>query len=312
MLIPKKLKKNSTIGLIAPSGFITKEKLQNTIKKLHKIGLKTYFTDRILKKHGYLAGTDENRIADIHHHFQNKKVDAILCVRGGYGLTRILHKIDYELIKNNPKALIGYSDITALQYALFKKINLISYHGFLGISEFTEYNINNFKNLLFYNKKEIIHFDEQKQKNNTEYNYYVINHGIATGQLIGGNLSLMTALIGTPYNIDYTNKLVFIEEIDENPYKIDRMLTQLLHATNLKKANGIILGIFNKCSIKSKSENPNNSLSLQQIFKDRLSKIKIPIIYGFSFGHITNSAIFPFGQNAELNTKKTTCKIKIL
>ena len=309
MLIPKKIKKNSTIGLIAPSGFITKEKLQNTIQKLHKIELKTYYTDRIIEKHGYLAGTDENRIADIHHHFQNKQVDAILCIRGGYGLTRILHKIDYELIRNNPKALIGYSDITALQYALLKKINLISYHGFLGISDFTDYNINNFKNLIFYNKKEIIHFDEQKQKNNSEYNYYIINHGIATGQLIGGNLSLMTALIGTPYNIDYTNKLVFIEEINEEPYKIDRMLTQLLHATNLKKANGIILGVFKKCSLKSKNENPNNSLSLQQILKDRLSTIKKPIIYGFSFGHITNSAILPFGQNATINTKKKTILI---
>ena len=304
------LKKNSTIGLIAPSGFITEDKLHDTIRKIENLGLKTYYTDRILKKNGYLAGTDENRVDDIHHHFQNKKVDAILCIRGGYGLTRILHKIDYELIKNNPKILIGYSDITALQYALYKKIKLISYHGFLGISEFTDYNVNNLKNILFNNKKEILYFEDEEQKNNSEYNYYVINHGIATGQLIGGNLSLMTALIGTPYNIDYTNKLIFIEEIKEAPYKIDRMLTQLLHATNITKANGIILGVFNKCSIKSNNENPKNSLTLQQIFCDRLSTLKIPIIYGFSFGHIKNSAILPFGQKAELNTKKKIINVK--
>ncbi len=310
LLKPKKLSENKTVGLIAPSGFITKEILEDTINFFRKLGLKTYFTKRILEKKGYLAGSDKNRLLDLHHHFENKNVDAIWCVRGGFGATRILPYIDYELIKNNVKIFAGYSDITALHYAFLKKSNLISFHAPMGVSEITNYNLQNIRNILFENKKELHHFKDSQTENNIEYNYKIINKGKANGQLIGGNLCLITALIGTDYNIDYKDKIVFIEEINEEPYKIDRMLTHLFQSTNIKKASAIVMGVFNKCSENNISVIQENTLTLHELLLDKFSNFKMPVIYGFSFGHIKNNSILPFGVNVEIDTDYK--KIKLL
>ncbi len=304
-----KLKKNDTIGLIAPSSSIREGQLESSLEYVEKLGLKAYYTNRIFEKKGYLAGSDQNRLDDLHHHFENEEVKAIWCIRGGFGTTRILPQINYDLIKNNHKIFMGYSDITALQYAFYKKSNLLSFHAPMGGNNFNLYNLKELQNILFEDKKTINYFEDKNCKNNCEYDYKVINKGKASGKLIGGNLSLMTALIGTNYNIDYQNKVVFIEEIAEPPYKIDRMLTQLFMTTNLSKASAIILGIFNKCSVKSKSIITNKSLSLHELFEDKFSDMQIPIIYGFSFGHIENNTIMPFGVNVKIDTNYKEGKI---
>jgi len=300
----KKLKENSKVGLIAPSGFITEQKLEQAIKNIENLKLKPLFTERILKQHGYFAGNDKNRLEDLEYMFDNKDIEAIFAIRGGVGATRLLPKINYDLIQQNHKIFIGYSDITALQYAFYKKSNLISFHGAVAVSDFGEFTTKSFNDLFFDNKNIIKYnsIDFERNQNNSEFDLITINQGIAEGEIVGGNLSLMVSLIGTNYDIDYQNKIVFIEEIDEYPYKIDRMLTQLMQATNISQAAAIVFGIFKSCSIESKDIAPNNSLNLQTIFNEIFGELKIPIIYGFPFGHIKQQTIFPFGTKSKLNT----------
>ncbi len=293
---PKKLQINSTIGLVCPSGFINKKQLEKTKKVLQILGFKIYYTNIILNKYGYLAGTDKERANDLNNMFANKNVDGILAIRGGYGGSRIVANIDYELIKEHPKIFIGYSDITVLLNSIYKYSGLITFHGVVGISDFNEYTKQNFIDL-FINNKLII-------KQDSNVNLFVINEGKATGILVGGNLSIITSLLSTNYEVDFTDKIVFIEEIGEAPYKIDRMFTQLLLSGKLQKAKAIILGVFNNCDFNNKDITKKNSLSLQEVFIDRLKMLNIPIMSNFSFGHIDNQAIFPIGINIKIDTEK--------
>ena len=304
---PSKLANGDTIGLITPAGPINENQLSYTKKQLKSLGFKTYHTDRVFFKKGYLAGSDDDRIADIHEMFTNKNVKAILCIRGGYGTPRILNKLDYDLIRNNPKIFIGYSDITALLQAIYKFAGLHTFHGVVGISDFTEYTKSNFLQILT-NSVKTQEISTILPENNPEKEFtpYIIRSGIAKGKLVGGNLALITSLMGTPYEIDFQDKLLFIEDIDEAPYKIDRMLTQLLLSDKFENVKGIILGVFNNCSFNNNDINDENSLSLKEVLIDRLSELGIPVIYGFSFGHIADQAIFPIGIMAELNTETKT------
>ncbi|MBN1251723.1 MAG: LD-carboxypeptidase [Bacteroidales bacterium] len=293
---PQKLKKGDRIGLVCPAGFITKEQLDKTSNILSELGFNSFFSDNILNRQGYLAGNDKERAEDINQMFINKSIKAILAVRGGYGSSRIIDLIDYQTIKENPKIFIGYSDITALLNSINKFTGLITFHGIVGISDFNDYTKQNFLNLFVNNLLEI--------KSDENISPKIINHGSAQGKLAGGNLSTINSLLATDFEIDFTDKIVFIEDISESPYKIDRMLTQLLLSGNLKKAKAIILGVFKNCDLNDDDINKQNSLSLQEIFIDRLNNLNIPVISNFSFGHIESQAIFPIGITAEINTNE--------
>lgn len=307
---PNKLKKGDTIGLITPAGPINTEQLESTKSLLNKMGFNTYHTENVLCKKGYLAGTDTERLNDLHLMFKNEKVNAIMCIRGGYGTPRILNDIDYELIRKNPKIFIGYSDITALLQAIYKFSGLITFHGVVGISDFTEYTLSNFQEILTKsNDILLIESIPPKENEGDEYQPYVIENGIAQGELAGGNLALIAALMGTPFEIELEGKILFIEDIGEAPYKIDRMLTQIILSGKLQKAKGIVLGVFNGCDFNNDDITAENSLSLKEVISDRLSGLGIPVMYGFSFGHIANQAIFPVGIQAELNTDTKTIKL---
>ncbi len=309
-IVPRRLKKGATIGLITPAGVISPEKLIKTKNLLDRLGYKSYHTENVLSKWGYLAGRDKEKLDDLHLMFKNDEVDAIMCVRGGYGTMRLLPDIDYDLIRKNPKILIGYSDITALIQAIHKKTGLVGFHGVVGTSAFTEYTIQNFFDILTEPKESKIISSFPPRPNSVDaYLPYVLNKGKAEGKLIGGNLALLASLMGTPYEPDFENKIVFIEDIDEAPYRIDRMLTQLLLSGKLQKAAGIVLGVFNACDLDRENLSSENSLSLKEVIKDRLSNLSIPIIYGFSFGHIQNQAIFPIGINAEIDTDSFTIRL---
>lgn len=297
---PKALKKNSTIALIAPAGPITELQLARAQENLAEMGFKSTFTEKILEKKGYLAGSDEIRLNDLHDAFLNDKADAILCIRGGYGCSRIIDQVDYELIKNHPKIFIGYSDITALLNAIWQKTGLITFHGIVGTSVFTNYTKQQFKNIV---SNQSTHYEIHT--NNPE-DLNIISKGSCTGQLVGGNLSIINSLIGTPYAVDFENKILFIEEVNEAPYKIDRMLTQLLLNGNIKNAAGIILGKFNGCDIDNIEITINNSLSLSEIFNNRLENINIPVLSGFSFGHVKDQAMFPIGIMASFDTSESS------
>lgn len=304
---PKRLKKGDTIGLITPSSSITEEQLEKAIKNMKSLGLKIKLGKHIKAINGYLAGTDEQRLEDLHTMFADKEVDGIWCIRGGYGVGRILPKINYKLIKDNPKVLIGYSDITALLLAVYEKTGLICFHGPVASSDFTDYTVRHLKGVLM-EKNAIYPINYAKENNEVEdplYRTKVIRAGKAKGELTGGNLTLLAAMAGTPFKWDVKDKLVFMEDIGERPYRIDRMLTQILQSTNLHEAAGIILGVFEDCRAKEGSR----SLSLMECLEDRLGHLDMPIIYGLSFGHIKSHFTIPIGIQGEMNTATRSLKL---
>ncbi|MRI00677.1 LD-carboxypeptidase [Kriegella sp. EG-1] len=309
LILPKQLKKGDTIGLIAPGYAITSEILVNTKQTLKRMGFNTYNTNRILGNHGYFSNTDKERAQDVNEMFSNPNIDGILCARGGYGCTRILHLINYDLIKTNPKVLIGFSDITALLNGIHKKTGLVCFHGPVGSTINDSYSIEKFENVLvkpkdrFLIKNKVL--TDKKLKNNSEYERYIINKGTTTGRLLGGSLTLINALIGTPHEIDFTNAIVCIEDIEEAPYRIDRMLTQLIHGETFKNAAGIVFGVFAGCDKPKTSK----SFTLKEVIMDRIKPLEIPAVYGMSFGHIQNNFTFPIGIQAKLNTAKMSIEL---
>jgi muramoyltetrapeptide carboxypeptidase len=303
-ILPKSLKKGNTLGLTAPGGYITEDELQEAIATLKDLGFKTYHTDKVLNRYGYFAGTDQQRAEDLMHMFSHKDVDAILCVRGGYGSNRILDLLDFDTIRKNPKALIGYSDITSLINAFYKKLGLIGFHGPVAISSFNDFTVKSFENVLMKAKNRYKYSNKRQEdtENNSEYDQYTITGGKAEGILIGGNLVMIETLIGTEYEPDFENKIVFLEEISEKPYRIDRLITHLLMASNIKKAAGIVLGIFKDCNIDE--DESEGSFTLKQVLFDRFANLGIPCYYGMPFGHVRNKITIPIGIRAKMNADK--------
>lgn len=306
---PKKLKLGDTIGLIAPGFAIKMETLYLTLETLEKMGFKTYHTDRIKSNHGYFSNTDEERAKDLNEMFINPDIDAVLCVRGGYGCTRILDLLDYDSIKSNPKALIGFSDITALINTIYKKTGLVGFHGPVGKTLDDEYSQTYFKKVLMDPQESLpiknAILKDPKQYRNSEYYRYTITKGIGQGELVGGSLSLVTAMIGTPYEIDFTDKLVFLEDVEEAPYRMDRMLTQLTQVDTFLKAKGIIFGVCKGCDRKRTTEN----FTLREVILDRIAPLNIPAVYGMSFGHIPQNSTLPIGIEATFNAYKKELRL---
>jgi len=297
-LKPGILKKGDTIGLVAPGSYISQNQLDESIKNFEELGYKVKYNNSILDKHGYLAGFDKDRAQDIHSMFLDSNVKAVVAVRGGYGCARLLPYLDYELIRKNPKIVMGYSDITSLLYGLYSKTGLVSFHGPVGTSTFNEYSVNHLNNTV----AKINGNYEMKNLPDEEDKITVIKNGVAEGELIGGNLSIVVSMIGTEYDIDTENKIIFLEDIGEEPYRIDRMLTQMRQSGKFNKCSGVVLGIFRRCEIDQNDPEFENSLTLKQVLQDRLGDLGIPVIYGMSFGHITNKFTLPFGINAKIDT----------
>ena len=306
LIKPKALKKGDTIGLITPGSFIEDEGLAKAIENIKSLGFKVKLSKNIRKQRGYTAGTRQERINDLHTMFTDSDIDGIWCARGGYGCTGLLPLIDFDLIKNNPKVFIGYSDITVLHLAIFKKAGLVTFHGPVASSVFSEYSTKYFKKMLMSTnippKVYPSEYNDEKGKENVFFKPKVINKGEAEGKLIGGNLSLISAMAGTEWAINYEDKLLFIEDIGEAPYRIDRMLIQINQNQSFNKANGIILGVFEDC--KKPEDEP--SLELVQMFDDNMQGVSKPAAYGFSIGHIRDQFTLPMGIKAKMNAEERT------
>ncbi len=314
---PPRLKVGDTIGLVTPATYLTEEQLRDAIGAWAKFGFKVRYTPNMLVRKGYLAGTDQQRADDINQFFADNTIDGIICGRGGYGSARILPYLDYELIKSNPKVFMGYSDITAVLYALYGKANLVGFHGPMGTSDYNDFTTRYFREVLMNPNRTLTYKNpvadlvEPLTANGQEPATPVaiadplitLAPGTAEGVLVGGNLSLVTSLCGTAYDVDLRGKLVFLEEVGEAPYRVDRMLTQLLLDPNkLPAAAGVVLGVFSDCE----AEDESTSLSLAQVLYDRLAGLGIPVLYGLSFGHIKQNATLPMGVRARLDADQKT------
>lgn len=309
---PPRLRKGDTLGLITPSHYAREAQLHTTIDNMRQLGFGVKYTDNMLVRKGYLAGTDAQRADDINQMFADKSVAGLMCVTGGYGTTRLLPHLDYDLIRQNPKPLIGFSDITGLLYGIHNKTGLIGFHGPVGDSDFNEYTLHYFKKVLMQPQPSLVYaqpkglttedltplYLQGKAVNISAPERHMLNPGVAEGTLVGGNLTLVTSLCGTEYDLDMRGKIVFLEDVGEAPYRIDRMLTQLLLSPDkLRTAAGIVLGLFTNCE----ADESDASFTLAQVLQERLSGLGIPVLYGLHFGHIRRNATLPLGVKCRLD-----------
>ena len=255
---------------------------------------------------GNTAGTIGQRLTDLHTLFAHREVRALWAARGGSGTAQILPYVDYGLIRRNPKVVIGYSDITSLLLALYAKSGLITFHGPVASSGFTPFTVSHLEATLIEGRASHLMStaDEHARRAQDEPHFVqrVLRGGSAEGTLLGGNLSVLTSLTGTPYLPDARNALLFFEEISEAPYRIDRMLTQLEHSGWLNEARGAMLGVFVKCEPAANEE----SLVLSQALTDHFAARPIPSAYGLSFGHIASQWVLPIGVRARLDADART------
>ena len=291
------------VGLVTPGSPVTELQLQQTILKLEEMGLRTTYDDSVLSEYGYFAGHDRERADELMRMFTRPEVDAIWCVRGGYGSIRILDLLDYSVIRENPKILVGYSDITALHAAIFKETGLVTYHGPLGISDFNRFSVRSLRSILMEPEApyEFPYRREKEQRENPEYEQYTIHGGQAEGWLTGGNISVLDSLIGTRFEPDFAGRIAYLEETEEKTYRVDKMLFHLLSATSLKQAAGIVLGVFHQCNV-----NDEPKLSLKQAIGDLLGPLGIPVSYGHAFGHISRMVTLPNGIRASLDADRNS------
>lgn len=304
MIKPKALKKGDTIGLIAPSSPVRSSNgVEKSIELLEDQGFKVVVGESCYKRYGYLSGTDDIRASDINRMFKDNNVDAVFCLKGGYGTPRILDKIEYSIVRENPKLFIGYSDITAIHIAFNQKCDLITIHGPMAASDMLE-DFDNFSKESYF--KAITSTKPLEILNNPEgFDIKTLVAGKAKGRIVGGNLSLITATIGTPYEIDTKGKILFLEDIDEYTYSIDRMLNQLRLSGKFEDCEGIILGDFKDCV----PQYEDYSLTLIEVFKDIIEPANKPTIYNFMAGHCTTKITIPLGVEAVLDAENRTVRI---
>ncbi len=289
------LKYGDTIALTAPAGAIfSPNYIDKIVGKLNSLGFKTILGKTLTERNGYLAGTDELRAKELNDFFANRSVNGIFTLRGGWGCGRILHLLDFEVIKNNPKIIMGFSDITALIIAITKKTGLITFHGPMGYSSWNEFSTKQVYNTIIEGKRtKFLNPAEEKE------NLKTLTSGQAKGEILAGNLTVICSLIGTPFEPNWQDKILCLEEIGEEPYRIDRMLWQLKSCGALDQVSGIVLGSFRKCE----PEFPEESFSLIEVINQYFKGQKKPAFKGASFGHVKNKFNLPLGAKAIIDAE---------
>ncbi|CAN5116258.1 LD-carboxypeptidase [soil metagenome] len=299
IILPPRLKSGDTIALTAPAGAIfNSDSIQKATLAFEKEGFKIIYGDTLHERFGYLAGSDIFRAKELNAFFENKTVNAIVAMRGGWGCARLFDKIDFELISKNPKIFCGFSDITALLLAIYKKTGLITFHGPVGNSTLEGFTMENFLRIV--KDGEMLNMIQPKTDPLT-----IITEGSVEGKLFGGNLSVWNSIIGSGFLPETKNAILFFEETEEEPYQIDRMLTQLELNGTLKNAAGIIFGKCTKCE----AEEPDKSFTIDEVLVQKLGKLNIPVVTGFNFGHIKDKFTFPVGITAKFDTNSSSVKL---
>jgi muramoyltetrapeptide carboxypeptidase len=296
---PPRLKRGDLVALTAPAGAIfNAESIQKATLALENAGFRVKHGDTLTQRFGYLAGTDAVRAAELQSLFEEREVRGIIAMRGGWGCARLLPLLDLHKAAAQPKVLSGFSDITTLLLAFQAQTGMVSFHGPVGNSTWEGFTTEQFLRVV--SEAETPTFRAAADKQNR-----IIAGGKASGILLGGNLTVLCALSGTPWMPDYTGAILFIEETEEEPYAIDRLLTQLELNGTLRKLSGIVWGACTKCD----AEEPDKSFTLDEVLKQKLGGLGIPVVTGFPFGHVRDKLTLPLGIKAELDAEAGTLKL---
>jgi muramoyltetrapeptide carboxypeptidase len=316
-IFPKALVPGDTVMIVAPAKYLDQERVALAKQRLEEMGFKVRIPGGLFRKKGFLGGSDDERAAEIMAAFSDPKVNAIFPGTGGYGTTRIIDKLDYDVIRRNPKILVGFSDITGLHIAINQRTGLVTFH-----SPNPEWGLGVEKNLSPFAAKWFWRAILAKDYGRTNVGYTILTHaeedddpkasemfdevpplytmhgGKARGRLIGGNLSVMHAMMGTPFEIQTDGKILFIEDVGEAPYRVDRMLNTLRQAGKFEHVAGIILGQFTAREEESKWDDDE---SIDEVLRDFFGKLNVPVLTHFPIGHVRYNATLPVGALAELD-----------
>ena len=299
LLLPPAVREGTTIGITAPASPTSPWEIRHSVRMFKRMGFKVIVGDTIEKRKSsarYLSAPDEERADEFMNFVNDPEVGCILCGRGGYGSMRILSMIDYDAIRRNPKPIVGFSDITALLNAIFRKTNLVTFHGPVAIIDFNSFTKKHFFEILY----------EKQLKSPIEVKYpqaETLIPGSAMGKLAGGNLSMLISTLGTEYEIDTDGSIFFIEEVSEHAYKIDRMLTQLILAGKFKNVKAVIFGYFKGLNSR-RPFYPGGSFTIKEVLENRIKPLGIPSVIGMPIGHTSNKLTVPIGINAFVDTEK--------
>ena len=300
-LKPIALRPGDRIGLIAPSSPPADPAvIDRAVKGLEHVGFEVVLGAAVRKRLGFLAGDDKARAADFNRFARDRSVRAIMCLRGGHGCTRILPLLDKAALKRDPKVLCGYSDVTALHLFLLTQIRCVAFHGPMGGADFSRDKLDHYTMAHFVRSVAEAQaagsvFDGSKRRG------VVLRRGNASGILVGGNLSVLCALLGTPYFPKLKGSILMLEDVNEPPYRIDRMLTQLRLSGELAGVKAIGLGAFTACADRIKARGRQ---STENVLEERLATLGIPVVAGLPFGHIDSHATFPLGVRATLDGRR--------
>jgi muramoyltetrapeptide carboxypeptidase len=308
---PKALGPGTRVALVSPASPEEEpEGVAIAEEVVRSLGLVPKTMPAAARQTMYLAGSDEERAADLNAAFRDPSVDAIWCVRGGYGSGRLLPLLDWDAIRKNPKPLLGFSDITALLGGIYARTGLVTFHAPNCSSNLSEYSLAELKKVAFSKEAAGIvaaapPVEPREGWVDRDDRLRRIAPGTGRGRLVGGNISVFSTLVGTPWEPPLEGAILFLEEVGEEPYRIDRWLTHFVLTGRLAKCAGIVLGKFKDCVPPDKGSF-QGSWTWQAVAADRLGKLGIPVLAGLRFGHVADKATFPLGVLAELDVAKGT------
>lgn len=304
-LVPKPFKKGDTVGLVSPSA-ATADRMQFIFAKeaLEALGLNVKLGENLDNRYGHLAGTDMERANDLNQMFADQEIKAVICIRGGSGASRILPLLDYAMIAKNPKPILGYSDITAIHCAINSQTGMVTFHGPNGSGSWNSFNVDQFEQMFF--EQEKMTFKNEQAKGDDlvvkANRIQTLRAGKVAGKILGGNLTVLTALSGTAYYPDFQDSILFIEDIGEDPYRIDRMMSTLMLNGTLSKIKGFIFGQCSDCE----PGGGYGSLSVDQVIDDYILPLGIPAYTGAMIGHLPKQFIVPVGAKVQMDAEEGT------
>lgn len=308
LLRPRPLRPGDTVGLVTPSTFVSDpDDLQLAKRTIEYFGLKAKVGAHVGERSGYLAGSIANRVADLHAMFADPEVKAVFAMRGGYGSAMLLDHLDFDLIRKHPKIFTGYSDITALHLGIHQKSGLVTFHGPTTLSRFSEYTQNAFKRAIF-EPKPLGTLSNPPESNTLRprHNTRTLRPGRASGRLIGGNLTLISTTMGTPWEIQTDGKILFLEDVEEQPYSMDRMLTQLKLAGKFRNIKGLIIGECSGCVPRDYKPSFTSTFSLGEVLDNILGDLNVPVFSGLTIGHTEDQLTLPLGAMATMDADQAT------
>lgn len=304
------LKTGDMVALVAPGFQFNPDRLIFAVQRLKALGLKPVYDASIMEHQGYFAGSATARAKSINNAIHNPEIKAIITLRGGYGTADVLDKIDYDFLRTHPKIIMGYSDITALLIAAYSKTNLVTFHGPLATSKWTAFTTDQAKHILFSNSKNFTLHNLQKDDPNsdiiqTDNQAFTITSGTAEGVIVGGNLSVLNSLIGTSYfPKNWRGKILFLEDVGEDVYSIDRMLGQLKHIGVLSQISGFVFGTCSDCESKV-----HDSFYLNEVLNRYIKPLGIPAYRGAMIGHQDDIFTVPIGVAVKLDADKKAIQL---